>query len=1102
VKGIFTGLSGSFCKRRSVRALFWQQNQSANERGSKLAGVFAFVQWRNQNLVSSSPRIWETPANLDPIMKRAFLSATSLLLAASTSMHAGDFKFGSQKLTVPDGFDVELVAGTNLVQRPISMDYDEQGRLYVTDSSGSSERGPKQLEEKSHRILRLEDTDGDGKFDKTVVYADKVMFPEGCLWYDGSLYVSAPPSIWKFTDGDGDGLAEKREEWHEGKTLTGCANDLHGPYLGPDGFFYWGKGAFAEQSYEVNGKPFTSKAAHIFRARPDHSRLEPVLTGGMDNPVGIAFSSTGERFLAGTFFEPHIPGMRDGVIHAIYGGVYGKPHPDVLENHKKTGELMPILIHLGPAASATVISYKSQVFGSYFQDNLFVGNFNLHNVTRHILVPDGATFKTKDSTFLSSDDPDFHPTCVMEDADGSLLVVDTGGWYKICCPTSQLAKPDVFGAIYRIRKTTAPKIEDARGLKINFSQSSPEDLSKLLGDQRPSVVEKAIQQLAKQKGNAIPALAKILGESSSATARRNAVWALTRIDAPQARLATLKAFTDRDGSVVATAFESASVWRDTNSFSSHIVVPMVDKPHLQRISAEHVGRSTTDEALKKRKSAELLQMAGNAKMDRVLEHSIAYALIEMNEPAVLVRALATNAPSAQRISLIGLDQMDRGGLTAAQVAPLLLSTNTQVKETAAWVVSHHPEWGETLVSFFRDALAKKEFSKTERNELAKQLSALAPNKAMQELLNSSVNGNSKPVQMIALRAMAMADLKTAPSDWGVSVAKILTGSDPEVLTEAIATASKLSFQNKPEELNNALMRLARNEAASAGNRLNALSAVHGQVTFHGPLLNFLIAHLEPKEPVLVRAAAANVLARAKLTDEQLETLADSLKTAGPLEVSKLLVAFEKSTNEALGLKVVSNLKEAKSQSSLRVETLKQQLGKYPAPVQAKLKELTDLLNVDADKQSARVTDLVASLKEGDVRRGQALFNNPKIACSSCHAIGYGGGHVGPDLTRIGQVRTPRDLIESIVYPSASFVRSFEPMIVTTKSDDQYSGILKKDTADEVILVTGPNAETRIARADITEIRPGTVSVMPQGLDEQLTKQELADLVAFLMTRKK
>ncbi|MEO7297870.1 MAG: c-type cytochrome, partial [Verrucomicrobiota bacterium] len=147
--------------------------------------------------------------------------------------------------------------------------------------------------------------------------------------------------------------------------------------------------------------------------------------------------------------------------------------------------------------------------------------------------------------------------------------------------------------------------------------------------------------------------------------------------------------------------------------------------------------------------------------------------------------------------------------------------------------------------------------------------------------------------------------------------------------------------------------------------------------------------------------------------------------------------------------------------------------------------------------SAHIDELLAALKNGDIRRGQNIFNSAKAACSSCHAIGYSGGKVGPDLTKIGTVRTERDLLEAVVYPSASFVRSFEPMIVATKSDEDYSGVLKKDAPDEIVLVTGPNAEVKIARADIKEMRPGTISVMPAGLDEQLTKPELADLLAFL-----
>jgi putative heme-binding domain-containing protein len=220
-----------------------------------------------------------------------------------------------------------------------------------------------------------------------------------------------------------------------------------------------------------------------------------------------------------------------------------------------------------------------------------------------------------------------------------------------------------------------------------------------------------------------------------------------------------------------------------------------------------------------------------------------------------------------------------------------------------------------------------------------------------------------------------------------------------------------------------------------------------------------------------------------------------------LELPKLIAAFEHSTNEAVGLKLLTALKESKSRSAIRPDLIKPLLIKYPISVQEQGNELLSSLNVDAAKQSAHLEELLPTLKEGDIRRGQVLFNSPKAACSSCHSMGYLGGKVGPDLTKIGEVRTERDLLESIVYPNASFVRSYEPFVVTKKDDEEVSGILRKDAPDEVVLVTGPETEVHIARTDVTAMRPGTVSIMPAGLEEQLTRQELADLVAFLKATK-
>ncbi len=1067
-------------------------------------------------------------------MTKNIFTAVFVLFCLATQ--AGQqFKFGNQTLTVPYGFEVELVASTNLVARPISGSFDEQGRLYVTDSSGSNENVNEQLKHPNHRVLRLEDTDGDGKFDSSVVFADKMMFPEGCLWHDGSLYVSAPPSIWKLTDTNNDGYADVREEWHKGKTLTGCANDLHGPYLGPDGWIYWCKGATAEQTYEVNGKPWKSRASHIFRARPDGSRLEPVMTGGMDNPVGLAFTSTGERILCGTFFAPDEPGHRDGLIHAIYGGVYGK-QSGVLDGHKRTGDLMPVMTHMGAAAPCAVIRYKSGVFDEEYRDNLFCCQFNLHKVSRHILAPgyryhgyEDATFKTKDSDFLVSNSTDFHPTDVIEDADGSLLVIDTGAWYKLCCPTSQLGKPDVLGAIYRIRRLGATKITDPRGIKIPWNILSPTNLVEYLSAERPAVVERAIQELAKRRKASVSALAETLTTSQNFDARLNSVWALTRIDSTEARKAVYLALPkslkelelEERIDVCQSAVYSIALWRDRELFQAvnhplwndlleHQFLDLQDN-FTKRLISEAFGRFGIVEP---RVINYLLTQCHR----RLLDHSAAFALIELNQPE-LTRVGLTNY-SVQRNSvnstvwtnwftarhaLIALDQMNSGDLKPAEVLPFLKGGSPEVRQTAAWVAGHHPEWGSELAGFFRERLAASDLKDYEQAELEKQLVQFAGNTAIQQLIAESLSAEATPrtTRQLLLRVMSGVRLKEVPRGWAEGVRAALDDRVETVVRPAMIAAGALGrLNNGAPGFADQLQRIALDTIRPDDLRLEALSALpRGFGPIETGLLTFLCDNLAYSKPVAMRSAAISALTRLKLSDDQMLALADALKSAGPMEVSRLLPAFEQSTNEVVGLRLIGAMKESIGLAGLNSGALKATLEKYPQTVQTNSTALIALLNVDEAKQRAHLEELVATLPKGDIRGGQAIFNSTRTACSSCHQIGYLGGKVGPNLSNIGSVRTERDLLEAIVYPSASFVRSFEPCTVLTKGGDDYSGVLKKDSVDEVILATGPNAEVRLARADIAEMRPGKVSVMPSGLADQLSKQELADLVAFLKVAK-
>jgi putative heme-binding domain-containing protein len=188
-------------------------------------------------------------------------------------------------------------------------------------------------------------------------------------------------------------------------------------------------------------------------------------------------------------------------------------------------------------------------------------------------------------------------------------------------------------------------------------------------------------------------------------------------------------------------------------------------------------------------------------------------------------------------------------------------------------------------------------------------------------------------------------------------------------------------------------------------------------------------------------------------------------------------------------------------SAVRIDVVHETLKDHGPDVQAAIDKLHAQVNVDLDRQRKQMDDLLPKMADGDVRRGHRVFHSTKAACSACHRMGYAGGMVGPDLSRIGEVRTERDLLESILFPSLSFVRSYEPSIVQTLDGRAFNGVVRDENALGLLLATGPDQEVRIGRDEIDDVLPSRVSVMPAGLDQQLSVQELADLVAFLKEAK-
>lgn len=1006
-----------------------------------------------------------------------------LLICSGVKNHQ---KSALDGIKVPEGYEVEIAAGAGLVEFPMFATVDEFGRLFLFESIGNVyNKTEDALQNPQFRINLLEDLNEDGIYDKSTIFADKLSFPQGGVFYKGSLYASVSPDYIKFTDTDGDGVADKKEKLLTGFTLNVNANSFVGPFKSPDGWLYATNAIMGFDVMSKEGKHFKGSTARVWRMRPDGSDLQWVSAGGMNNPVEITFTETAEPIGTQTYFSESIAGQRDALMFWTEGGVYPKPNSNITrDNLPLTGDLLPVVSKYSRVAPSGIWRYRHNSLGKEFTDNLFSAQFNTHRVLRHKLFRDGASFRTEDENFFSKEsDEDFHPTDVTEDGDGSLLIVETGGWFIQGCPLSQVSKPELKGIIYRVRKKGTPKVQDPFGKKLNWASLDNTQLAKLLMDTRPMVQDKASELLA-DRGDA--AITSIISQSILPKAKVRAVFALSKIGTDLALKKIANYLKDSNLDVQVAAAHCIGLAKSSVANAELLSMLKTTQPAAKRAVATALARIADP------KTVPALLAAGINVKDRFVEHAIIYALININDPKQTEKGLLSPHNEVKAIALKAMDQMENKQLTATQLQPFLNSTHQQLQNVALWVAEHHPNWASDLLPYIKNKLSVFPQKEKEVELLQKLMQSYTSQTSMQAFIKDEMQTGTEDKKIFLAKIMGSLNADKLPAIWIDLLHNELQNEGNIALKSELLNIIK---SRNIEGFEKEMELLSSNSKMPNNLRVSCIEILKGAL--NDQQFQFLLSQLDEKADASTKQLSMSVLNAKNLTDSQLEIIARQvLPNANALTLPQILPYFKKSKNAEIGNLIYTKLLNFQGLDNLNESMINPIFDNLGDTFEGKKQEILSKMNALKAERIVYLKELEKIAKTGDIERGRKIFYG-KAICSTCHNVGAEGGKFGPDLTSIQRDRSVHDLLEAIAYPSVSFVRLYETYQIET-TNGTFTGIIKEQTPNLILLEIGPNSFKRIDMKEVKSTKISDNSMMPQGLERILTKAELADLMTFLL----
>jgi putative membrane-bound dehydrogenase-like protein len=953
-----------------------------------------------------------------------------------------------ERVQVPPGFRVTLFASEPHVQQPIGMTFDARGRLWVAENYTYADRTLNFDSNLRDRIVILEDTDGDGQFDKRTVFWDGAQKLTSVALGFGGVFAMCPPGLLFIPDRDGDDVPDGEPEvlldgWDDGAVRHNIANGLK---WGPDGWLYGRHGILASSFVGAPGTPRDQRMAlncAIWRYHPITRAFE-VVAHGTTNPWGHDWDDHGQLFFINTVIG-HLWHVLPGAYYKRMYGEHFNPrlyelidqvadhvHWDTRESWDdiRKGVTASTVQAGGGHAHSGFMIYLGDNWPADYRNGTFTLNFHGRRINHDRLERRGAGYVgLHEPDLMSSEDPWFRGIELLYGPDGGVYVAD---WSDIgeCHENDGVHRTS--GRIYKIVYGERAGREVPGGM--NLARLSNAELVGLQLHRNDWFVREARRILYERAAGGAEmkdvhaALREIFERRPELTRKLRALWALhltggadqewlvRQLGHPEEHVRVWAVQLLADQRPISDAIASEFV-RLARAEESGLVLSFLASA-LQRLPIE-----------KRLELASVIVSRSEFGADPVLPLMVWYGV----EPAVPAQA-------STAIALAEKSRMPR------------------VREFIARRVTEQIESSPQGVEALTELLARRMEPEFQRDILRGMTDAL--------------RGWQKASQ---------------PKAWEKAAAALERSSNETVRKWARELAVVFGDGRAVDELR----ALVRNKNADLNARRRALQAlVQSRAEDLLPLLEQLLRE-QDMAPDAVRAFAA--LGDPSTPEILLDAWRSLYWAPARMEVINTL-ASRPSFARALLEAIEKGTIRPQEVGPLQIRQLRNLPDPEVARRMARFWPEVNPLSEEKRREFARYKEMLQpeKLAEASASRGRQVYSQ---ACGSCHVLFGEGGQIGPDLT--GSDRKNLDyLLDKILEPSAIVPEDYRVSVITLKDDRVITGILGAKT-ERTVAVKTPTETLTLERSAIDDIQQSDISLMPEGLLQGLSDAELRDLMAYL-----